>query len=85
MIKVLRFAAVLAFGAPDARLGESLHLMVVARAPGLTETELRAWAKDRLERFKTPDAFHFVDALPAGRTGKADRAAARLYLEKRGA
>ncbi|MCB1540137.1 MAG: long-chain fatty acid--CoA ligase [Rhodoblastus sp.] len=78
-------AAVLAFGAPDARLGESLHLMVVARAPGLTETELRAWAKDRLERFKTPDAFHFVDALPAGRTGKADRAAARLYLEKRGA
>ncbi|HMN71285.1 MAG TPA: long-chain fatty acid--CoA ligase [Rhodoblastus sp.] len=78
-------AAVLAFGAPDARLGESLHLMVVARDPGLSEADLRAWAKDRLERFKTPDAFHFVDALPTGRTGKADRAAARLFLETRGA
>lgn len=78
-------AAVLAFGAPDARLGESLHLMVVARDPELSEADLRAWAKDRLERFKTPDAFHFVDALPAGRTGKADRAAARLFLEARGA
>ena len=78
-------AAVLAFGAPDARLGERLHLMVVARRPGLSEAALRAWAKDRLERFKTPDVFHFVDALPAGRTGKADRAAARLFLEGRGA
>ncbi|MFT4096598.1 MAG: fatty acid--CoA ligase family protein, partial [Rhodoblastus sp.] len=76
-------AAVLAFGAPDARLGENLHLMIVARDPQLGEADLRAWAKDRLERFKTPDAFHFVDALPAGRTGKADRAAARLLLEKR--
>lgn len=78
-------AAVLAFGAPDERLGESLHLMVVARDPALNEAALRAWAKDRLERFKTPDAFHFVSSLPAGRTGKADRAAARLSLEKRGA
>lgn len=78
-----RVAAVLAFGAPDARLGESLHLMVVARDPGLSEADLRAWAKDRLERFKTPDVFHFVDALPSGRTGKADRAAARLLLETR--
>ena len=59
--------------------------MVVARDPELSEADLRAWAKDRLERFKTPDAFHFVDALPAGRTGKADRAAARLFLEARGA
>lgn len=78
-------SAVLAFGAPDARLGESLHLMVVARDPGLREADLRAWAKDKLERFKTPDAFHFVDALPAGRTGKADRAAARQFLQKRDA
>ncbi len=78
-------SAVLAFGAPDARLGESLHLMIVARDPQLSEADLRAWAKDRLERFKTPDVFHFVSALPAGRTGKADRAAARLFLETRGA
>jgi acyl-CoA synthetase (AMP-forming)/AMP-acid ligase II len=72
--------AVLAFGMPDERLGESLHVMVVPRKPNLSEHDLRAWSKQRLERFKTPDVFHFVDALPAGRTGKADRAAARLTL-----
>lgn len=73
-------SAVLAFGMPDERLGESLHLMVVARNPRLTEADLREWAKPRLERFKTPDVFHFVQALPAGRTGKVDRGAARLSL-----
>lgn len=75
-------AGVLAFGMPDERLGESLHLMVVRRDARLTESDLRTWAKDRLERFKTPDVFHFVAALPAGRTGKADRAAARQTLMK---
>lgn len=70
----------LAFGVPDERLGECLHLMIVPRDPDLSENDLRAWAKDRLERFKTPDVFHFVKALPAGRTGKVDRTAARLSL-----
>ncbi len=69
-----------AFGMPDARLGECLHLMVVSRDPTLDETQLRAWSAERLERFKTPDVFHFVDAIPVGRTGKADRAAARTEL-----
>jgi acyl-CoA synthetase (AMP-forming)/AMP-acid ligase II len=75
-----RVLAALAFGAPDDRLGESLHLMVVARDRSLSERDLREWAKNRLERFKTPDFFHFVDALPAGPTGKADRVAARMSL-----
>ena len=75
--------AALAFGVPDDRLGESLHLMVVARDGSLSEGDLREWAKSRLERFRTPDVFHFVEALPAGRTGKADRAAARMYLSRR--
>jgi len=74
--------AALAFGAPDDRLGESLHLMVVARDRRLSERDLREWAKNRLERFKTPDFFHFVDALPAGPTGKADRATARMSLKR---
>jgi acyl-CoA synthetase (AMP-forming)/AMP-acid ligase II len=74
-------SAVLAFGAPDDRLGERLHLMIVARDPHLSEADLRAWAKGRLERFKTPDVFHFVASLPVGGTGKADRTAARLLLE----
>jgi acyl-CoA synthetase (AMP-forming)/AMP-acid ligase II len=74
--------ATLAFGAPDDRLGERLHLMAVARDRSLSERDLREWAKNRLERFKIPDVFHFVDALPAGRTGKADRAAARMSLNR---
>jgi len=73
--------AALAFGVPDQRLGESLHLMIIARDRNLSERDLREWAKDRLERFKTPDVFHFVETLPAGRTGKADREAARMSLD----
>lgn len=74
--------AALAFGAPDERLGECLHLMVVARNPSLSERDLRDWAQGRLERFKTPDVFHFVETLPAGRTGKADRAVARESVRR---
>ena len=74
-------AAALAFGMPDDRLGESLHLMIVRRDPWLSESDLREWLRGRIERFKVPDAIHFVDTLPVGRTGKADRAAARLELQ----
>ena len=77
-------AAALAFGMPDERLGESLHLMIVRRDPRLSESDLREWARERIERFKLPDAIHFVDTLPVGRTGKADRAAARLALQQQG-
>jgi long-chain acyl-CoA synthetase len=75
-------AAALAFGMPDDRLGESLHLMIVRRDPWLSESDLREWLRERIERFKVPDAIHFVDTLPVGRTGKADRAAARLELQQ---
>jgi long-chain acyl-CoA synthetase len=73
-------SAALAFGVPDERLGETLHLMIVRRDPALTKARLRDWARERLERYKLPDAIHFVDTLPVGRTGKADRGAARLAL-----
>ena len=43
------------------------------RKSGNRPFDLREWAKDRLERFKTPDIFHFVDALPAGRTVSLNR------------
>ncbi|HEX2215968.1 MAG TPA: fatty acid--CoA ligase family protein, partial [Xanthobacteraceae bacterium] len=68
--------AALSAGIADAAVGERLHVVVVRR-PGsrLSETDLRAWAAARIERFKLPDAIHFCDALPVGRTGKADRAA----------
>jgi len=42
---------------------------------------LRQHLASHLERFKQPDAFHLADALPLGRTGKADRGQFRLLIE----
>jgi acyl-CoA synthetase (AMP-forming)/AMP-acid ligase II len=74
-------AAVLCAGVPDVSVGERLHAIVVRR-PGATVTEaaLRAWAGERIERYKLPDAIHFHDALPLGRTGKADRSAVAALI-----
>jgi long-chain acyl-CoA synthetase len=77
-------AAALATGVHDARLGEAIHLLVVPRPGARMNAEaLRDWARDRTERFKLPDAIHFADELPLGRTGKADRAMLRRSLEQR--
>lgn len=78
-------AEALATGVPDAVLGERIHIFIVLRHAVETpaealEAELRAWAAERLEKFKRPDAFHFGSELPVGRTGKADRGALRRRL-----
>ena len=68
-------AAALAVGIADAVLGERIHLLVVARAGTPLEVDaLRRHLATRLERYKHPDTFYFAQALPLGRTGKADRA-----------
>ena len=41
----------------------------------LSTAALRQHLGSRLEKFKHPDAWHLADALPLGRTGKADRGA----------
>lgn len=71
-------AAALCAGVPDARLGEAIHAVVVLRKDArISETELKCWAAERIERFKLPDVILFSDALPLGATGKASRAALR--------
>lgn len=77
-------AAALCFGVPHADLGEALHMMVVLRSPtNVTDRDLRAWASTKIEKYKIPDQIHVVEALPLGRTGKADRrAAASSILSK---
>jgi long-chain acyl-CoA synthetase len=69
---------------PDPQVGERLHVVVVPR-PGtsLNEAALRAWAAERIERYKLPDVIHFRDALPLGRTGKADRGAVAALVQER--
>jgi long-chain acyl-CoA synthetase len=69
-------AAALCAGVPDARLGEAIHAIVVAKPnAALTPDALRGWVAESLERYKVPDAIHFHDALPVGSTGKVRRAA----------
>ncbi len=73
--------ASLTAGVPDARLGEALHtLVVLADGAAATPVTLRAWLTERIERYKVPDVIELGDALPAGPTGKASRAALRAGL-----
>jgi acyl-coenzyme A synthetase/AMP-(fatty) acid ligase len=48
----------------------------------MTEESLRAHAAARLPKFRQPDAYHFAESLPLGRTGKADRGALKAMLER---
>lgn len=75
-------AAAMAVGRPDARLGEAIHVLVVPRAGcTLTSAALRAHLAGRLEKFKHPDVWHRAEALPLGRTGKADRGALAALID----
>jgi acyl-coenzyme A synthetase/AMP-(fatty) acid ligase len=68
-------------GVPDPLMGERIHGLVVRVDDSqLTAEELKAWVGGRLEKFKVPDAIHFGNEIPRGRTGKADRAQLRRSL-----
>ena len=67
-------AAAMAVGMADALLGQRIHVLLVPRSGSqLCISELRQHLSGRLEKFKHPDVWHLADALPLGRTGKADR------------
>jgi long-chain acyl-CoA synthetase len=75
-------AAAMAVGVADALLGERIHVLIVPRAGSTVPLPaLRQHLASCLERFKQPDAFHLADALPLGRTGKADRGQFRALIE----
>lgn len=66
--------AAMAVGAPDEILGERIHALVVPCAGNVVDVAaLRAFLCLKLEKYKIPDFFYEADALPIGRTGKADR------------
>ena len=79
--------AVLCGAVADERRGEAVHLLVVRRkGAALDAGQLMDWAAIRIERGKLPDAIHFVEQLPLGTTGKADRSAvSRVVAAIRGA
>jgi len=67
-------ALALATGLPDPLLGERIHAAILLKPGKQADADsLRAWTAERLDKFKRPDAIHFVEELPTGRTGKADR------------
>jgi acyl-CoA synthetase (AMP-forming)/AMP-acid ligase II len=62
------------FGVPDARWGEAVCAVVVARSEVADQDALRAdllaLARDRLAKFEVPKRIDFIGALPRGATGK---------------
>jgi long-chain acyl-CoA synthetase len=61
-------------GAPDEILGERIHALIVLNTGFAVDAEaLRTFLATKLDRFKLPDFIYIDEALPVGRTGKADR------------
>ncbi|MFC1229401.1 MULTISPECIES: fatty acid--CoA ligase [Streptomyces] len=71
-------------GLPHPRWGEAVHACVVLR-PGSTASprELLLSLRGRLADYKTPAAYHFVDALPRNPSGKILRRSVREELTAR--
>ncbi|WP_174596077.1 acyl-CoA ligase (AMP-forming), exosortase A system-associated [Sphingomonas azotifigens] len=61
-----------AFGVPDARLGQAI--LVVARGDGSREAELRARLRRELPSFQQPARYIWRESLPRNANGKLDRA-----------
>ena len=66
-------------GQPDPQMGQRIEAFIVARGarPEIEEIGQFLRHTQHLAGFKVPKAFHFVDALPTGPTGKLYRRALR--------
>ncbi|MFA5507134.1 MAG: AMP-binding protein [Vulcanimicrobiota bacterium] len=58
----------------DKEFGQRLVAAVVRQEDSdLTESELKTWLSERLERFKLPRSIHFMKQIPRNALGKLDR------------
>ncbi len=62
------------FGVPDDRLGERVAVLVEPRSGDLDTDQLRAACASRLARYKVPEIWACVAALPTNAMGKVNRA-----------
>jgi O-succinylbenzoic acid--CoA ligase len=62
------------YGVADARWGEAVHALVVARE-ALSEADLRIHCEGRLAPYKVPKSISFTTALPRTASGKLQRSA----------
>jgi fatty-acyl-CoA synthase len=73
-------------GMPDAKWGERVHAVVVARAgAAVTEAELVAWCRDRIAGYKRPRSVAFIrdDDMPRTATGKVLHRVLRARFSER--
>jgi acyl-CoA synthetase (AMP-forming)/AMP-acid ligase II len=67
-------AQALTFAMPHARLGEEVAAAIVLKeGQSASESEIRAFAAERLADFKVPRKLVFLDEIPKGATGKLQR------------
>ncbi|KAI0470706.1 peroxisomal-coenzyme A synthetase [Xylariaceae sp. FL0804] len=74
-------AEVVSFAVPDELYGQDVGVAVVLR-PGarLAPEELRAWAAERLAKFKTPKKVYFTEVMPKTATGKIQENPRRAHM-----
>lgn len=69
---------VCAFGIPDEKWGEAVHVAVVPRnGSTIEEAEIQSWCRGKLAQFKVPKSVEVRDALIRGATGKILKRAER--------
>ncbi|ADP83053.1 AMP-binding protein [Pseudofrankia inefficax] len=77
LVRHPRVADVVVIGVPDAEMGESVRAVVQPASPpadpAALETELIAYAREHLARFKAPRSVRFLDEFPRLPTGKVAR------------
>ncbi|MFT4096111.1 MAG: long-chain fatty acid--CoA ligase [Rhodoblastus sp.] len=86
LYQIPEIAEAAVIGQPDGTWGET-GLAIVVKKPGaeLTETQVIAYCRERLARFKCPTRVLFIDALPRNATGKVHKPTLRAsFLEKAG-
>jgi o-succinylbenzoate---CoA ligase len=67
-------------GVPDAKWGQAVTAVVVARAKTVSVDDLLVYSRAKLAAFKVPRSIVFWDALPRTANGKLQRAKVRAQL-----
>jgi long-chain acyl-CoA synthetase len=62
-----------AIGVPSEKSGEAVKIFVVRKDPALDAKSLKAWCRERMTGYKSPDIVEFVDELPKSNVGKVLR------------